>query len=58
MAMALEIGAQMVVSDPPDVEGATEFAAEFCIGGFERLSRTGAGVHTLRKTKRRIRTAP
>jgi AcrR family transcriptional regulator len=58
MAMALEIGAQMVVSDPPDVEGATEFAAEFCIGGFERLSRTSQGVRTLRKTKRRIRTAP
>jgi AcrR family transcriptional regulator len=38
-AIAFEVGAQMVLSDPPDVEGATKFAAEFCIGGIERFGR-------------------
>ena len=37
VAMAFEVGAQMVLSDPPDVEGAVEFASEFCLGGIERL---------------------
>jgi AcrR family transcriptional regulator len=39
-AIAFEVGAQMVLTDPPDVEGATEFAAEFCIGGIERFGRS------------------
>jgi AcrR family transcriptional regulator len=38
-AIAFEVGALMVLRDPPDVEGATKFAAEFCIGGIERFGR-------------------
>jgi AcrR family transcriptional regulator len=38
-AIAFEIGAWMVASDPPDIDGATQFAAEFCVGGIERFSR-------------------
>jgi AcrR family transcriptional regulator len=41
-AIAFEVGALMVLSDPPDVEGATKFAAEFCIGGIERFGRASA----------------
>jgi AcrR family transcriptional regulator len=36
-AIAFEIGAVMAASDPPDVEGATKFCAELCLGGLERL---------------------
>jgi AcrR family transcriptional regulator len=57
VAMAFEIGARMVVSDPPDVEGATEFAAEFCIGGIERLSAVRPRGRVARKVKRRVRKA-
>lgn len=38
-AIAFEIGAAMVISDPPDVEGATAFCSELCLGGIERLLR-------------------
>lgn len=38
-AIAFEVGATMVQSDPPDVEGATRFAAELCLGGLQRLSK-------------------
>jgi hypothetical protein len=38
-AIAFEVGATMVQSDPPDVEGATRFAAEACLGGLERLAK-------------------
>ena len=41
-AIAFEIGALLVASDPPDVEGATQFAAQFCVGGIERFSRVQA----------------
>jgi AcrR family transcriptional regulator len=41
-ALAFEIGAAMAASDPPDVEGATQFAAELCLGGIERLARLRA----------------
>jgi AcrR family transcriptional regulator len=41
-ALAFEIGAVMAASDPPDVAGATEFAAELCLGGIERLARLRA----------------
>jgi AcrR family transcriptional regulator len=43
-AIAFEIGAMLVASDPPDVEGATLFAAEFCIGGIERFGRVQAAA--------------
>ena len=38
-AIAFEVGATMVQGDPPDVEGATRFAAEVCLGGLERLAK-------------------
>jgi AcrR family transcriptional regulator len=38
-AMAFEIGAVMVASDPPDVEAATRFASEFTLGAIERMAR-------------------
>ena len=41
-AIAFEVGASMVQQDPPDVERATRFAAEVCLGGLERLARTSA----------------
>jgi AcrR family transcriptional regulator len=49
-AIAFEIGAAMAASEPPDVEGATAFCSELCLGGIERLHRlagessTGAAV--------------
>lgn len=36
-AIAFEVGAAMVRCDPPDVDGATHFAAELCLGGLQRL---------------------
>jgi AcrR family transcriptional regulator len=41
-AIAFEVGANMVQADPPDVAGATRFAAEICLGGLERLARISA----------------
>jgi AcrR family transcriptional regulator len=38
-AVAFEVGAVMVASEPPDIDGATEFASELCLGAIERLSR-------------------
>jgi AcrR family transcriptional regulator len=38
-AVAFEIGALMVASEPPDIDGATEFASELCLGAIERLHR-------------------
>jgi hypothetical protein len=37
-AIAFEVGAAMVQHTPPDVEGATHFAAQLCLGGVARLS--------------------
>jgi AcrR family transcriptional regulator len=39
-AIAFEVGAEMATSTPPDVEGATEFCAQLCLGGLEQLRRT------------------
>jgi AcrR family transcriptional regulator len=61
VAMAFEIGAQMVLTDPPDVEGAVEFSSEFCIGGIERLlKRSGceAQAATQAVTKASSRPVP
>lgn len=41
-AVAFEIGALMVSHDPPDIEGATKFASELCLGAIERLARLQA----------------
>jgi AcrR family transcriptional regulator len=38
-AVAFEVGAEMASSDPPDVEGATEFCARLCLGGIAQLVR-------------------
>jgi NADP-dependent 3-hydroxy acid dehydrogenase YdfG len=47
--MAFEVGAVMVAHDPPDIEGATRFLAELCLGGIERLARaTGRGTRRSR----------
>jgi AcrR family transcriptional regulator len=37
-AIAFEVGAAMVRTHPPDVAGATRFAAALCLGGLQRLS--------------------
>jgi AcrR family transcriptional regulator len=38
-AVAFEVGALMAAKDPPDIEGATVFASELCLGAIDRLSR-------------------
>lgn len=42
-AMAFEVGAEMTRTDPPDVEGATAFCSELCLGGLERIQRLSLG---------------
>jgi AcrR family transcriptional regulator len=37
MAIGLELGERLLERDPPDVEGATRFAAAFVLGGLSRL---------------------
>jgi AcrR family transcriptional regulator len=56
-AMAFEVGALMVASDPPDIESATMFLAELCLGGIERLARTRSGAQhkPARKSRKRER---
>lgn len=57
-AIAFEVGATMVQSDPPDIDGATRFAAELCLGGLQRLNKLGAPPSvrpTSAKTKKRTR---
>jgi hypothetical protein len=34
---ALEVGVAMIKREPPDVDGATEFATRVFLGGIERL---------------------
>jgi hypothetical protein len=34
---ALEVGVVMIKREPPDVEGATNFATQVFLGGIERL---------------------
>jgi AcrR family transcriptional regulator len=38
-AVTFEIGAEMATRDPLDVEGATKFATDVCLGALERLTR-------------------
>jgi len=38
-AIAFEVGAVMVASDPPDIQAATHFASELCLGGLQRIGR-------------------
>jgi AcrR family transcriptional regulator len=37
MAVGLELGERLLERDPPDVDGATRFAADFVLGGLSRL---------------------
>jgi len=39
-ALTFEIGAEMATRDPLDVEGATKFATDVCLGALERLTRS------------------
>ena len=39
---ALEVGVAMIQREPPDVEGATQFATRVFLGGIERLARDDA----------------
>lgn len=52
-AVAFEVGAVMVAKDPPDIDGATEFASELCLGAIERLSRVQRGRPSARKPQKR-----
>jgi AcrR family transcriptional regulator len=52
-AVAFEVGALMVASEPPDIEGATEFASELCLGAIERLHRLQVKKESTRKTVKR-----
>jgi AcrR family transcriptional regulator len=54
-AIAFEVGAAMVLSDPPDVEGATSFAAQLCLGGLARLTAPPTRGRGRAKTKRNAR---
>jgi AcrR family transcriptional regulator len=57
-AIAFEVGANMVQADPPDVDGATRFAAEICLGGLERLARISAGTALGPKATAQPKPAP
>jgi hypothetical protein len=37
-AVGLELGQRLVLRDPPDVDGATAFAAALFLGGMRRAS--------------------
>ncbi|MET0342111.1 MAG: TetR/AcrR family transcriptional regulator [Polyangiales bacterium] len=54
-AITLEVGAVMAASDPPDIDGATDFAATLCLGGLTRLTQQtaarAAGSGAVRKKK-------
>jgi AcrR family transcriptional regulator len=42
VAVGLELGQRMVEREPPDVEGATRFAADLFLGGLPRLAASSA----------------
>jgi len=52
-AVAFEVGALMVASDPPDIDGATQFASELCLGAIERLHRIQQKQGSARKPGKR-----
>jgi AcrR family transcriptional regulator len=54
-AIAFEVGAAMVQQHPPDVAGATAFAAQLCLGGLERLAASAPARGKPRKQTRRER---
>ncbi|HKU36664.1 MAG TPA: TetR/AcrR family transcriptional regulator [Polyangiales bacterium] len=52
-AVAFEVSALMVASDPPDIQRATQFASELCLGAIERLSRLAERSDAERKPAKR-----
>lgn len=70
-SLALELGVEMAAHDPPDVEGATAFATDWCLGALDRLKRkayvrkpesadrpAGRAAATQHGTKRKKRVGP
>lgn len=62
-ALTFEIGAEMATRDPLDVEGATKFATDVCLGALERLTqnafaRAASSTDGPAPDKHRTRTAP
>jgi len=56
-SIAFELGAEMATHDPPDIEGATRFAADLCLGALERLGRNARAAEPPRASKS-PRTSP
>lgn len=54
-AIAFEVGAAMVQRRPPDVDGATQFAAQLCLGGLARLAAGAGGAQAASKAKKHSR---
>jgi AcrR family transcriptional regulator len=57
-AIAFEVGAAMVQQTPPDVEGATHFAAQLCLGGLARLSAAPASTKPKKHSRREREKKP
>ena len=38
ISVGVELGARLMEREPPDVDGATRFAAELFLGGLERMA--------------------
>lgn len=51
-AITLELGAEMAAHDPPDVEGATQFAADLVLGALQRLRAQAASAASSRQAAR------
>jgi AcrR family transcriptional regulator len=54
-AIAFEVGAAMVQQRPPDVDGATKFAAQLCLGGVARLVADAGSAQGTAKGKKHTR---
>jgi AcrR family transcriptional regulator len=58
-ALTFEIGAEMATRDPLDVEGATKFATDVCMGALERLTRNAVtGASPARAPREPPRSSP
>jgi AcrR family transcriptional regulator len=51
-AITLELGAEIATHDPPDIEGATRFAADLFLGGLERISRKAQRASEAPRTRK------
>jgi len=54
-AIAFEVGAAMVQQSPPDVDGATHFAAQLCLGGVAQLAAGASSAPARTKPKKSVR---